>query len=81
MKIEYKNLDEFKKENLETWKRHLENNKHFCNYETLEDAPQQLLHKYSSSQFHSMWLTYKFDLGKTETFVDLPLEEIKENIL
>jgi len=80
-KIGYKNLDEFKKENLETWKRHLENNKHFCNYETLEDAPQQLLHKYSSSQFHSMWLTYKFDLGKTETFVDLPLEEIKENIL
>jgi hypothetical protein len=36
--------------------------------------------KTSSSQFHSMWLTYKFNLGKTETFVDLPIKEKKENI-
>lgn len=34
----------------------------------------------SGSQFHSMWLTYGFGLGRTETFVDLPIKEIKENI-
>lgn len=36
--------------------------------------------KTSASQFHSMWLTYGFGLGRTETFVDLPLKEKKENI-
>lgn len=36
--------------------------------------------KTSASQFHSMWLTHGFNLGKTETFVDLPLEQKKENI-
>ncbi len=34
----------------------------------------------SASQFHSMWLTYKFNLGRTETFVDLPKEWKKEKI-
>jgi len=34
----------------------------------------------SASQFHSMWLTYGLRLGRTETFVDLPLKEKKENI-
>lgn len=36
--------------------------------------------KTSSSQFHSMWLTWGFNLGRTETFVDLPIKEKKENI-
>lgn len=36
--------------------------------------------KTSSSQFHSMWLTWGFNLGKTETFVDLTLRQKKENI-
>ena len=36
--------------------------------------------KTSSSQFHSMWLTYGFNLGRTETFVDLPLSWKKERI-
>jgi hypothetical protein len=36
--------------------------------------------KNSASQFHSMWLTWGFNLGRTETFVDLPLEAKKNNI-
>ena len=36
--------------------------------------------KTSSSQFHTMWLTYGFNLGKTETFVELSLKDKKENI-
>jgi hypothetical protein len=34
----------------------------------------------SSSQFHSMWLTHGFNLGRTETFVDLPIAWKKERI-
>ena len=34
----------------------------------------------SASQFHSMWLTYGFGLGKTETFVELSNKDKKENI-
>lgn len=36
--------------------------------------------KTSSSQFHSMWLCHGFNLGKTETFVDLPIQWKKERI-
>lgn len=36
--------------------------------------------KTSSSQFHSMWLTYGFNIGRTETFVELSLKDKKENI-
>lgn len=42
-------------------------------------APAKLLRKYSSSDFHSMWLTNGFELGQTETFVDLS-NEMKDNI-
>ena len=35
--------------------------------------------KTSSSMFHSMWLTWGFGLGKTETFVELT-KEMKDNI-
>lgn len=35
--------------------------------------------KASSSQFHSMWLTCGFRLGKTETFVELT-KEMKQNV-
>jgi hypothetical protein len=33
-----------------------------------------------SADFHSMWLTWGFELGKTETFVELSIEEKKGNI-
>ena len=36
--------------------------------------------KTSASQFHSIWLTHGFNLGRTETFVELSLKEKKENI-
>ena len=49
-------------------------------YSSIDDIPQHLLHKYSSSDFHSMWLTWGFNLGKTETFVELSLKEKKGNI-
>jgi hypothetical protein len=34
----------------------------------------------SASQFHSMWLTHGFNIGRTETFVELSLKDKKENI-
>jgi hypothetical protein len=50
------------------------------NYRTIDEIPQRLLHKYSSSDFHSMWLTWGFNLGKSETYVELSLKEKKNNI-
>lgn len=50
-------------------------------FTVVDEIPNKLLHGYSSSQFHSMWLTKGFNLGRTETFVDLPIEWIKEHIL
>lgn len=50
-------------------------------YNSIDEIPQNLLYKYSSAQFHSMWLTYGFNLGRTETFVDLPVEIRKTRIL
>lgn len=43
----------------------------FCKWNSIYDAPAAFLKKYSSCQFHSMWLTKGFGLGRTETFVDL----------
>lgn len=34
----------------------------------------------NTADFHSMWLTWGFGLGKTETFVELSLEDKKSNI-
>ena len=50
------------------------------NFQTKDEIPSQLIYKYSSAQFHSGWLCYKFNLGKSETFVDLPIEVRKNNI-
>lgn len=49
------------------------------NYASIYDAPKNLLRKYSSSYFHSLWLTWGFKLGKTETFAELT-NEMKDNI-
>ena len=46
----------------------------------INDIPQEFLYKYSNAQFHSMWLTHGFNLGRTETFVDLTTEQRKNNI-
>jgi hypothetical protein len=42
-------------------------------------TPKGLSGKSSASQFHSMWLTWGFNLGKSETFVELSIKD-KENI-
>ncbi len=47
----------------------------------IDEIPLNLLAKYSSAQFHSMWLTHGFNLGRTETFCELTNEQIKNDIL
>ena len=49
-------------------------------YKSKDEIPSKLIYKYSSAQFHSMWLTYGFGIGRTETFVDLPVDVRKNNI-
>lgn len=49
-------------------------------YSSIEELPTGLLYKYSSAQFHSMWLCWGFNLGKTETFVELSVEQRRTNI-
>lgn len=58
----------------------MEQYKNWNNYKSIDDVPQELLYKYSSAQFHSMWLTYGLDLGASEVFVDLTVKQRKENI-
>lgn len=74
-----KNLKEFKEKFMPLWTEHLYINANVDNYSTIEECPNKLLYKYSSAQFHSMWLTYKFNLGKSETFVELTSKQ-KRNI-
>jgi hypothetical protein len=75
-KKKYANSEEFNK----IFSTYLDRYAGLHNYSSIDETPQKLLHDYSSSQFHSMWLTYGFNLGRTETFVDLPIAETKENI-
>lgn len=76
----YKNLETFKKALPQTWEATLRISEDYHNYKNVDDAPQELLHKYSSSDFHSFWLTRGFNLPEQLAFVDLSLEEIKNNI-
>ena len=43
-------------------------------YSEWKEIPEELIRKHSSADFHSLWLTWGFGLGKTETFVDLTLD-------
>lgn len=72
------NLQQMKSQVPEVWKSRLNVYEDVHNYSKIEDVPGKLLKKYSASQFHSMWLTYGFNLGKSEVFVDLPLN-VMEN--
>lgn len=56
---------------MEEWGFELEKYKDFCSWSSIYDVPAPFLKKYSSSYYHSMWLTKGFGLGRTETFVDL----------
>lgn len=78
----FRNLKEIKEDGTGVWDYLLEKeeyrNLHL--YNSVDEVPQNLLYKYTSPQFHSMWLTYGFDLGASEIFVDLPIKQRKENI-
>jgi hypothetical protein len=75
----YKNVSDFKKRLPLELEKALSDYPDFHVYESIYSAPKNLLRKYSSSDFHSMWLTWGFGLGKTETFVELT-NEMKDNI-
>lgn len=60
------------------WQHSLVENEEF-RFDSIYDVPKKLLRKYSSSYFHSMWLTRGFNIGKSETFVELSSKD-KDNI-
>lgn len=60
------------------WRWLLNHNTRF-KFDSIYSAPAKLLRKYSACQFHSMWLTWGFGLGRSETFVELT-NEMKDNI-
>jgi hypothetical protein len=68
-------LKEFKERNIVGWNQMLNEHIDHCNYESIYDAPAELLRKYSSSYYHSMWLTWGFNIGRTEAFVELSNED------
>jgi len=57
------------------------NNGENTNYKTVDEIPSKLIYKYSSAQFHSMWLVYGLNLPENEVFVDIPLSTRRERIL
>jgi hypothetical protein len=74
------NLKEYKLKFMNIWITDLWVNHDFQNFQSVDDVPSELLYKYSSSQFHSIWLTHGFGLGKSETFVDVPIKYMKGNM-
>lgn len=68
-------LKDFKEIYPNSYEQVMNDYKDLHNYTTIDEVPQELLYKYSNAQFHSMWLTYGFELGRTETFVDLTSEQ------
>jgi hypothetical protein len=52
-----------------------------ASYKVVDEIPQELIYKYSSSQYHSMWLLHGFNLPENEVFVDIPLSARKGRIL
>lgn len=71
-------LEEFKEKYPEVWSLLLRKRSDLL-FDSIYDAPAELLRKYSSSYYHSMWLTWGFGIGKSETFVELT-NEMKNNI-
>ena len=73
-------LKEFKESFPDTWAGYIEMYKDFCNWTSIYEVPSIFLKKYSSSYYHSMWLTKGFGLGKSETFVELTNDQKKFGI-
>lgn len=57
------------------WRSYLVEFEDYKLFNSIYDAPAELLRKYSSSYYHSMWLTRGFNIGRTETFVELSNED------
>lgn len=76
---EYKTLKKFREKHEDQWNMILKKHPEHHNYKNIDVVPSKLLRKYSSSDFHSMWLTWGFGLGKSETFVELT-NSMKDNI-
>ena len=49
-------------------------------YHKIDEIPVDLLRRYSSSDFHSTWVVWKFNLPQQFVWVDLSLENKKTNI-
>lgn len=77
---QFPKLEAFRNYHPNKWEEYLNLYTEVANFSTISETPVTLLSKYSSSDFHSMWLTWGFGLGKTETFVELSIQEKKENI-
>lgn len=79
---QFKTLKDVKDNEPDLWAYHISRDeyKDVHKYSKIDDVPDELLAKYSASQFHSMWLTYGFGIGRTETFVDLPKEVQKTRV-
>lgn len=79
-KKECSTLQEYMESYMPIWITDLYVHHDVHNYATVDETPMELLYKYSNAQFHSGWLTYGFGLNRTETFVDLPIEQRRYNI-
>lgn len=83
VKHEYPMFKKYQDLSDDLWE-HITNKPHLkivANYKRIDDVPNQLLSKYSSSDFHSGYLTWGFKFGKSETFIDLPILEMKNNLV
>lgn len=77
---DYKSLKEFTYDKMSLWEVLSEKRyKNYYKFDTIYEVPQNLLRKYSSSDFHSMWITMGLHIGKQETFVELSNSD-KDNI-
>lgn len=76
---EYKTMKDFTMDKMSLFEAFMDKYKTFMNYNSIYEVPKRLLRKYSSSDFHSMWLTMGLNIGKQETYVELSNKE-KDNI-
>ena len=70
--------ERFKK--LEDAPQNILNNAIKVNFKTIDDVPVSIIKKYSSSDFHSFWITKGFNQPEKFTFVNLSLED-KKNVV
>lgn len=77
---QYKNLKLFARKNPMVWDKVLSEHNNIHHYSTIDSVPENLLKKYSSSDFHSFWLCEGLSLEKQVITVDLTISD-KSRIL